>query len=111
MERIIVDTGYRIRDLRVQQNLSQEQLALKAEMNPAYLGQLERGLKSPTIYTLYRVTRALNVSLSHFFAFDRLYALPEDKTNLQELSKVLESVNPKKADEFIKAMIMLAKLL
>ena len=58
--------GEKIKYFRVQQGLSQEKLALKAGINPAFLGHLERGLKSPTMTTLDKI-EALNVSYSQFF--------------------------------------------
>lgn len=59
--------GEKIKYFRVQQGLSQEKLALKAGVNPAFLGHLERGLKSPTMTTLDKIIEALNVSYSQFF--------------------------------------------
>jgi len=59
--------GERIRYFRTCQGLSQEKLALKAEINPAFLGHLERGLKSPTITTLDKIIDALNITYSEFF--------------------------------------------
>ena len=56
--------GEKIKYFRVQQGLSQEKLALKAGINPAFLGHLERGLKSPTMTTLDTIIEALNVSYS-----------------------------------------------
>ena len=60
-----VNVGERIRNLR---GWSQEALALQAEINPAFLGHLERGLKSPTIKTLEKIVRALDISLAELFA-------------------------------------------
>ena len=40
--------GSRIRYQRKLHNMSQEKLALAASMNPAFIGHLERGEKSPT---------------------------------------------------------------
>lgn len=60
--------GEKIKYFRMQQGLSQEKLALKANINPAFLGHLERGLKSPTMNTLDKIIEALNVSYSQFFS-------------------------------------------
>ena len=54
--------GARIRYFRRLQSISQEELAMRASLNPAYFGQVERGEKCPTIDTLYRIAKALNVS-------------------------------------------------
>lgn len=48
--------------------MSQEQLALEAGLNPAFLGHLERGLKSPTITTLGKLVRALDITFEELFA-------------------------------------------
>ena len=63
-----VNAGERIRYFRNLRGWSQETLALQAEINPAFLGHLERGLKSPTIKTLEKIVRALDISLAELFA-------------------------------------------
>ena len=55
--------GIQIRHYRRMKALSQEELALRANINPAYFGQVERGLKCPTIDTLYRIAKAMEVPL------------------------------------------------
>lgn len=54
--------GKIIRIKRVKCGLSQEQLAEKAELHRTYISQLERGIKSPTLKTIFRISRALSVS-------------------------------------------------
>lgn len=49
------NTGERIHELRTQQGLSQEQLALRAEITPTYLGLVERNLKNPTIKIIEQI--------------------------------------------------------
>mgnify|MGYP002456934828 CR=1 FL=1 len=56
--------GEKIRSFRQQKKLTQEQLALGAEINPVFLGHLERNLKSPT---LEKITRALGITMSELF--------------------------------------------
>ena len=65
---IASNVGERIRYFRNLRGWSQETLALQAEINPAFLGHLERGLKSPTIKTLEKIVRALDISLAELFA-------------------------------------------
>lgn len=59
--------GNKIRCLRKLRGWSQETLAFNANINPAFLGQLERGLKSPTVVTLKKIAEALDVSLAELF--------------------------------------------
>lgn len=63
-ERISYKIGERIRDFRVLRGLSQESLALSSEINPTYLGRLERGEKCPTVDTLYKISLGLKIPLS-----------------------------------------------
>lgn len=42
--------------------ISLEELSFKAGLNAAHLGQIERGLRNPTIETLNRIATALDIS-------------------------------------------------
>jgi transcriptional regulator with XRE-family HTH domain len=70
VHKIARQVGERIRKLRQERGVSQEQLALKAGITPSYLGQVERGQKSPTIDSIDKVARALQVSLEELFTFE-----------------------------------------
>ena len=59
--------GYRIRYLRQQKGLSIESLALEAEINRNYLGDLERGTRNPTLVVLNKIAKALDIDLSVLF--------------------------------------------
>lgn len=59
--------GYRIRYLRQNKGLSIEALALEAEINRNYLGDLERGTRNPTVVVLNKIAKALEVDLSTLF--------------------------------------------
>ncbi len=59
--------GKRIKRFRTVRGWSQEKLALQAEINTAFLGHLERGMKVPTVTTLRKITNALGITLSEFF--------------------------------------------
>jgi len=62
------DIGSRIRYFRKLHNMSQEKLALTASINPAFVGHLERGEKSPTVTTLEKITSALDITLGDLFS-------------------------------------------
>lgn len=64
--------GNRIRSLRLKHNLSQEQLALRADITTAYLGQIERDEKNPTIKLIEKIANALNLSLSELFSDQKI---------------------------------------
>lgn len=62
-ERISYLIGERIREFRVLRGMSQEALAFASEINPTYLGRLERGEKCPTVDTLYKISLGLKLPL------------------------------------------------
>ena len=59
--------GYRIRYLRQQKGMSIEALSLEAEINRNYLGDLERGMRNPTIIILNKIAKALEIDLAVLF--------------------------------------------
>ncbi len=44
--------------------LSQEKLAFECGFHPTYVSQLERGVKTPTLGTVFKLSRALGVAPS-----------------------------------------------
>ncbi|MGH6957394.1 MAG: helix-turn-helix domain-containing protein [Caulobacteraceae bacterium] len=56
--------GREIRRRRKERRLSQEQLAERAELHRNYIGYLERGERNPSAKTLFRIARALELSLA-----------------------------------------------
>ena len=62
-----MDIGHKIKQLRVQNGLTLEELASRSELTKGFLSQLERNLTSPSISTLEDILEALGSSLSDFF--------------------------------------------
>ena len=60
--------GDKIKDLRLQCDLTQEELANRCELTKGYISQLENDLTSPSIATLIDILSALGTSLKDFFA-------------------------------------------
>lgn len=58
-------TGQVIGRLRVQQGLSQEELAQKAGIARSHLAMIENGKKSASVETLWRIAEALGIKLSY----------------------------------------------
>lgn len=70
MSDIGVMIGDNIRTLRKAKGLSQEQLALRADINASYMGQVERGEKNPTIDVLSKIASALGTPLEKIVQID-----------------------------------------
>jgi transcriptional regulator with XRE-family HTH domain len=56
-----------VRQLRVGQGLSQEQLAVDAEIDRTHVSRIERSLENPTILVVDRLARALRVDIRELF--------------------------------------------
>ena len=63
----LVALGAAIKNLRVRNKMSQENLALSAEVDRSYLGRVERGDNNVAVLTLHRIARSLGVSLAELF--------------------------------------------
>jgi transcriptional regulator with XRE-family HTH domain len=52
---------------RKQAGLTQEQLAERADLNPKYIGEVERGRKNISVDALARIAEATNTPIGDFF--------------------------------------------
>lgn len=89
--------GSRLRDLRLKNGLTQEELADRAELTKGYISQLENDLTSPSIATLIDILTLLGSSLSRFFAGhdeSQLVFTPDDYFQKQSESGTVTWIVP-----------------
>ncbi len=60
--------GKRIKEIRIINGLTQEELADRAELSKGFISQVERDLTSPSIATLEDILQCLGVDIADFFA-------------------------------------------
>lgn len=65
------DLGNRIRKIRKEKYMTQFTLAEEIGVSPNFLGDVERGVKSPSLETIVCIANVLDVSLD-FLLFDSL---------------------------------------
>lgn len=70
------DFGLRVKELRARCGMSQEALAMYANLDRSYIGGVERGTRNVSLQNIEKITRAFNVSLSYFFSDERFSAEP-----------------------------------
>lgn len=73
--------GQRLRRLRTDREMSQEQLAERAELHWTYISGIERGRRSPTLNILGRLAKALRMPLPEL---------------LQDVADISERARPKR---------------
>ena len=63
-----MEIGSRIKELRILNGLTQEELADRSELSKGFISQLENDLTSPSIATLEDILQCLGTDLSSFFS-------------------------------------------
>lgn len=94
--------------LRKRQGLSQEAVELEADLADNYLGLVENGKKCPTIYTCYRIAKALRVSLPELVDFEKMKTDDETEFAIQRLVFSLRELPP---DKIIPAISVIENML
>jgi transcriptional regulator with XRE-family HTH domain len=61
---ILEKFGRKVREERLKQVLSQEDLAVKAGVHRTYIGMIERAEKNITLLNIHKVAQALGISIS-----------------------------------------------
>ncbi|OQB53691.1 MAG: HTH-type transcriptional regulator PuuR [Firmicutes bacterium ADurb.Bin146] len=64
----MIDIGGKIKQLRLLNSLTQQELADRSELSKGYISQLERNIITPTITTLQDVLTGLGTNLADFFS-------------------------------------------
>lgn len=63
-----MEIGKKLKELRIQKGLTQEELADRSELSKGFISQLERNLTSPSIATLVDILQCLGTDLQEFFS-------------------------------------------
>jgi transcriptional regulator with XRE-family HTH domain len=59
--------GRNLKRFREQKSWTQESLAEKADIHVSYIGQIERGLRYPSLKVLFKIADALSIKIHKFF--------------------------------------------
>ena len=62
-----MEIGNKVKRLRLQRGLTQEELAARTELSKGFISQLERDITSPSIATLMDILEALGTDVAAFF--------------------------------------------
>ena len=84
----MMNIGDRLRRLRMQRNLTQEEMADRCELSKGFISQVERDLASPSIATLTDMLECLGSDLKTFFS-----AADEDEKIVFEPADMFEKTD------------------
>lgn len=65
--KIVEQFGKRVRELRLERELSQEELGAKAKLHRTYIGMIERGEKNITLENIEKIAKALDIPIRNIF--------------------------------------------
>ena len=68
---ILKKFGERVRYIRKEKNITQEKFAEKIGVHRTYLSFIERGLRNPSLLMIFKISRALKITLNELFIFDK----------------------------------------
>lgn len=62
--------GKHLTKLRLEYGISQEALALQCGINRTYMGEIERGEKSPSLVIITKIAKGLGISKKHLMDYE-----------------------------------------
>lgn len=62
-EKLLKQFGLRLKDLRLEKAITQENLANRCDLDRTYISGLERGLRNPSLTCIFRVANGLNIQV------------------------------------------------
>ena len=71
---ILKDFGIHLKNIRVQKNITQEQLAHLCELDRTYISGVERGKRNISLINLYKIASSLNIHPSELLTFNVTHA-------------------------------------
>ena len=69
MDKIEVKFGHRIKELRLKQNISQEELAFRCGLSKNYISDVERGTRNVSLKSIEKIAKGVAVNLKELFDF------------------------------------------
>jgi transcriptional regulator with XRE-family HTH domain len=93
--------GKRIRRLREEKALSQQELGNRAEVNYKYIGEIERGRQNPSFNVLTKIAIALGVSLSDLMSFE------QEIGNRKEIESRINQICRNMPDEEVRRVLQM----
>ncbi|MDP2682061.1 MAG: helix-turn-helix transcriptional regulator [Deltaproteobacteria bacterium] len=91
MKDILKEFGRRVRDIRKEHGLSQEELAEKADLHFTYIGGIERGERNLSLKNIKRIADALKIDIRELFTVEETGI--EGKTIIGDINRILADKN------------------
>lgn len=93
--------GKRLREIRYEKGLSQEELAFQCDMQPSHIGQIERGLKNPTLDTLIKISNGLGIPLPRLFELTVKTEPSNENITINRINAYLAALSEKQQEQIL----------
>lgn len=97
--------GLKIKKLRERRKLTREKLGEMAEISDRFIYDVETGQKGISAETLYKLSRALNVTSDYL-----LFEVEENKNELSYVTEILKNLSPSELESVEKIILEISKL-
>lgn len=97
--------GLKIKKLRERRKLTREKLGEMAEISDRFIYDVETGQKGISAETLYKLSRALNVTSDYL-----LFEAEENKNELSYVTEILKNLSPSELESVEKIILEISKL-
>lgn len=98
--------GLKIKKLRERRKLTREKLGEMAEISDRFIYDVETGQKGISAETLYKLSRALNVTSDYL-----LFEVEENKNELSYVTEILKKLDKDNLESVEKIIIEISKMI
>lgn len=93
--------GNNIKYYREIRKMSQEELAYRANMGAAHLGNIERGHNNPTLTTLYKIARALEVDMEQLLEGNDASPRKQERSRMEPYNRFYKELSPRQKEVYL----------
>lgn len=68
-DKVLFQFGTKLKQLRLEKGLTQEQFALKCGLHKNYIGMIERGERNPSLINIEVIAKGLEITMSDLMKF------------------------------------------
>ena len=69
MDKIEIRFGYRVKEIRLKQNISQEELAFRCGLSKNYISDVERGKRNISLRSIEKIADGFAINIKELFEF------------------------------------------
>lgn len=96
--------GLKIKELRKRKGLTQEELAELIQMEQNSISVMESGRNFPTLGTLEKIAKVLDVNLSDFFDYDYIEDIDVIKASTEDIINKMDDKQLRQLFKYVKSI-------